>query len=102
MDNQHQRFRLGVFVIGASILLAIMAVFFGGTPRLFQSRNRYTIVFEDAPGVIKGTPVRRSGVRIGEVEEVNLDDARGIVRVTIAIDKKYTVRDNEEPVVVPD
>jgi len=46
--------------------------------------------------------VRRSGVRIGEVEEVKLDDERGVVRVVISIDKNYTIRDNEEPVIVPD
>jgi phospholipid/cholesterol/gamma-HCH transport system substrate-binding protein len=88
--------------VGAGILLAFMAVFFGGAPRLFQSRNKYTIVFKDAPGVVRGTPVRRSGVRIGEVESILLDDEKSVVRVYISVDKNYTIRDNEEPIIVPD
>lgn len=102
MDLTTQRFRLGLFVVGAAILLAIMSVFFGGSPRLFQARDRYVIVFDDAPGVVPGTPVRKSGVRIGEVEKVELDDTSSAVRVYIAIDKKYRLRNNEEPLIVPD
>jgi phospholipid/cholesterol/gamma-HCH transport system substrate-binding protein len=102
MDLDKQRFRLGAFVLAAGTLLAVMAVFFGGSPRFLQSRVKYTIVFDVAPGVVRGTPVRKSGVRIGEVADVNLDDAKGVVRVTIAIDPKYSLRDNEEPIIVPD
>jgi phospholipid/cholesterol/gamma-HCH transport system substrate-binding protein len=102
MDNAKQRFRLGALVIGAAALLATLSVFFGGTPRLFQLRARYTIVFSDAPGVVRGTPVRKSGVRIGEVESVELDDKRNVVKVFIAVDPQYSIRDSEEPVIVPD
>src|SRR5206468_12880581 len=51
-----------------------------------------TIVFDDAPGVAPGTPVRRSGVRIGEVKSVDLDDETGKVRVAIVVEKRYTLR----------
>jgi ABC-type transporter Mla subunit MlaD len=102
MDTAKQRFRLGIMVIAAATLLATLSVFFGGTPRLFQSRARYTIVFTDAPGVVRGTPVRKSGVRIGEVESVELDDKRNLVKVFIAVDPHYSIRDSEEPVIVPD
>jgi ABC-type transporter Mla subunit MlaD len=102
MDLTTQRFRLGLFVVVAAIILAVMSVFFGGSPRLFQARDRYVIVFDDAPGVVPGTPVRKSGVRIGEVESVELDDANGTVRVHIAVDKKYRLRKDEEPLIVPD
>jgi ABC-type transporter Mla subunit MlaD len=103
MEHPQRRRQLGLFVIGSSLLLSAMAVFFGGTPHLFQKRNSYTIVFKDyAPNVSKGTPVRKSGVRIGEVESVDLDDTTGQVRVRISIEPKYTIRDNEQAVIVPD
>src|SRR5439155_7537195 len=60
------------------------------------------LLFSDAPGVAKGTPVRKSGVRIGEVDAVELDDENGTVRVRIAVDPKYILRDNEQPVIIPD
>jgi ABC-type transporter Mla subunit MlaD len=102
MDVRQQRFRLGLFVIGASVLLGILAVFFGGTPRVFVSRDHYTIVFTDAPGVGVGTPVRRSGVKIGEVTAVDLDNDTGEVRVEIAVNRKYTLRTTDNAVVSQD
>src|SRR5437868_9908333 len=101
MENTQRRRQLGIFVIAGTVLLSAMAIFFGGAPKLFQSRHHYTIVFDDAPGVVKGTPIRKSGVRIGEVESVELDDEHGIVRVHIGIDPRYTIRENEQAVIVP-
>src|SRR5713226_8505237 len=78
------RFRVGLFVLGSLILLALLITAFSGFPTLFKQYHRYTIVFPEAPGVSSGTPVRRSGVRIGEVHGVKLDEETGQVYVTIA------------------
>src|SRR5206468_1832517 len=69
---------------------------------IFSPRNPYTIVFDDAPGVAPGTPVRRSGVKIGEVASVDLDDESGKVRVKILVERRYTIRSNEQPVISQD
>lgn len=97
MNDQAMRFRVGVFVLASLILLAVLITLFGGFPALFKAQNPYTVIFSDAPGVGPGTPVRRSGVRIGEVQHVELDDATGEVRVRIAVDRRYTIRDNDQP-----
>src|SRR5437763_1828507 len=102
MDPRQQRFRLGLFVLTALLLLAVLIVLFGGSPRLFTAQNRYTIEFKNAPGVAPGTPVRRSGVKIGVVTRVELDDTTGEVRVEIAVDKKYTLRTSDDPVISQD
>jgi len=47
-----------------------------------------------APGVERGTPVRKSGVLIGSVHEVRFDETRGGVNVAI------NIRDNDELVAV--
>jgi phospholipid/cholesterol/gamma-HCH transport system substrate-binding protein len=47
------------------------------------------VVFRDAAGVGVGTPVRRSGVRIGEVKSLELDEATGKVRITTLIDSRH-------------
>jgi ABC-type transporter Mla subunit MlaD len=73
---------------------------FGSLPPLFRSTNSYTVVFDDAPGISQGSPVRRSGVRIGEVADVFLDDERGIVRVRVGIDPRYTLHQNEQATLV--
>jgi ABC-type transporter Mla subunit MlaD len=96
MNDRAMRLKIGVFVLVALVLLGTLVVLFGSLPAVFQGNNLYTIRFTDAPGVASGTPVRRSGVRIGAVREVTLDDERGIVRVVVAIDRRYTIRRNEQ------
>lgn len=96
--NEHAlRFRLGVFVLAALICLAVLITLFGGFPNYFQEGNTYTLVFTNAQGVSRGTPVRRSGVRIGEVRSINLDNDTGKVLVLIQIDKGFTLRKGDRP-----
>jgi phospholipid/cholesterol/gamma-HCH transport system substrate-binding protein len=93
------RFRLGIFVLAALVLLGFMVILFGSYPAfLFKKPTTYTILFSDAAGVDAGTPVRRSGIHIGEVTKVELDNDTGMVRVTIAIDPRYNIYEDETPV----
>jgi len=98
MNDNALRFRLGVFVLTVLILLAVMITVFSGAPMMFTRNNRFVILLPNASGVGPGTPIRRSGVRIGEVETLDLDDESGKVRVNVLIDRKHTIRANEEPI----
>ena len=100
MTERAMRLWIGMFVLIALILLSTLIVAFGSLPAVFKRVNHYTIRFKDAPGVAQGTPVRRSGVRIGEVTDINLDNETGDVEVVVGIEKKYTVRHNEEPTLI--
>jgi phospholipid/cholesterol/gamma-HCH transport system substrate-binding protein len=100
MNEQAMRFRVGVFVLATLMLLAVLITLFGGFPNLFRRHDHYTVIFNDAPGVTKGTPVRRSGVRIGEVQRVDLDDATGKVRVAILVEKPHPLYKTDQPTLV--
>jgi phospholipid/cholesterol/gamma-HCH transport system substrate-binding protein len=100
MNEQNMRFRIGVFALTSFILLAILVILFGGVPTVFLPEDRYTVIFDQATGVAPGTPVRRSGVRIGQVQKVELDDATGKVRVTINIDRPHVLYQDDQPVLV--
>jgi ABC-type transporter Mla subunit MlaD len=100
MNEQALRFRIGVFVLAALLLLAVLITLFGSFPRLFVRAHEYVLRFADAPGVEPGTPVRRSGVRVGEVKSLTLDDETGEVRVAVVIEHRYTLRRNEQPTLV--
>ena len=67
MNEQAIRFRIGIFVLAALILLGVLIILFGGLPNYFKSSTNYTISFANAQGISAGTPVKRSGVKIGEV-----------------------------------
>src|SRR5262249_38739431 len=77
-----------------------LIMLFGGSPTVLKRQDRYTVVFQYAPGVEPGTPVRRSGVRIGQVQKVELDDVTGKVRVTISIDRPHVLFQDDQPVLV--
>jgi phospholipid/cholesterol/gamma-HCH transport system substrate-binding protein len=100
MNEQSMSFRVGVFALAALLLFAVLIILFGGVPTVFKAQDRYSILFDQATGVAPGTPVRRSGVRIGQVEKVELDDATGKVRVSILIDRPHLLYEDDQPVLV--
>ncbi|HEY2783549.1 MAG TPA: MlaD family protein [Fimbriiglobus sp.] len=99
MAERRAGLRLGLFVATALIGLTGLGIFFGGTPNFLTNRVKYTLVFTETPGVSLGTPVRKSGVRIGDVTELNLDETTGKVRVQIQVDKKFLPRQGDEPTI---
>ncbi|MSQ95008.1 MAG: MCE family protein [Gemmataceae bacterium] len=92
MNEQAIRFRFGIFVLASLILLAVLTILFGGFPNYFRRTESFTIVFNNAQGVSPGTPVRRSGVRIGEVRSVKLNNNTGKVTIEIGIGDQYFLR----------
>jgi len=99
MSDRNYRLRLGFFVLVALLLLAGLIALFGGAPSWFLKRNEYTIVFSDAPGISPGTPIRKSGVKVGEVGGITLDDATGEVHIQARLDPKFRPRTSEEPII---
>lgn len=98
MTERAMRFGLGLFLLATLCLLALLLFWFGSFPNYFKSHYQYTIVFPSAPGVGPGTPVRRSGVNIGEVRKIELDDATGKVRVAIEVEKKHPMRKGDKAI----
>jgi phospholipid/cholesterol/gamma-HCH transport system substrate-binding protein len=88
------QFRVGVMILATLIITAILVVLFGETPVLIHRTYPLSIIFAQAPGVTKDTPVRKSGVLIGRVEDVELLDQGG-VRVAVNIDAGVRLFQNE-------
>lgn len=95
MTERKLQFRVGVVILGCMIIVAILLVMFN-EPRALM-RGRYTVVvkFPQAPGVTKNTPVRKSGILIGRVSRVSLDDEDGKALVTLNIDGDRKLKHNE-------
>lgn len=96
MAERGLRLKLGLFLAGTLLVLAGLIVFFGRAPELFSNKASYTVIFPEAPGIGAGTPIRKSGVRIGEVKELELDPVTSQVRIQIRVDRKFLPRKNEE------
>ncbi len=98
MDERIVKFRVGVMVLATLIITGILVLLFGNVPKFTTTHYRLYVHFDEAPGVSKDTPVRKSGVLIGRVQEVKLLDGpgeRGGALVTIDIDAERRLRGNE-------
>ena len=94
------QFRIGMFVIVAGLVLAMLIVWFGESPALFRDQRYLVVHYEQAPGVSEGIPVRKSGIRIGEVAGIQFDERPGKpdgVLVTLSIDQRYHLRAGSTP-----
>ncbi|MCA9103251.1 MAG: hypothetical protein R3C10_06970 [Pirellulales bacterium] len=83
MDERVLQFRVGVVMLAAIILAGILVMLFDAVPVLpLVSGDEYTIPIyfpNGAPGVTKGTPIRKSGILIGRVEGVKFAEQRGAI-----------------------
>jgi len=95
MDERVVQFRVGVMVLATVIITAILVLSFGELPSLVHGTYTIHVTFSEAPGVRKHTPVRKSGIRIGEVTNVQLNPDR-TVTVTVRIEEKWNLYDDEE------
>ena len=92
MDSQVLKFRVGVTVLAALVLLAVLTVLFGDVSFWHRSYEIH-VRLPDATGVQRGTPVRKSGLLIGRVSDMKLVEDG--VLVTLRIDQGVTLTRNE-------
>ena len=74
MNERLMQFRIGMFVIVAGLVLTMMIVWFGESPSVFRDQVYLKVHYSEAPGVVEGVPVRKSGIRIGEVFATEFDE----------------------------
>ena len=94
MDERVLRFRVGVVVVAAAIITIILITLLGAWPSPFKPRYTVQIEFQTAPGVTVDTPVRRSGIQIGRVSNLELLD-NGRVLLTLKIDDQYRLKTDQ-------
>jgi phospholipid/cholesterol/gamma-HCH transport system substrate-binding protein len=94
MDEKVLQFRVGVLVVATVIIAIILVMIFEELPRGLGGRRTVYIYFPSAPGVAVNTPMRKSGILIGRVTDVRLEDAGGVL-ITARLDVDRVVRKNE-------
>ena len=94
MEERVLQFRVGVLVAATVIIAAILIVMFEELPRGLGGRKTIYIRFPSAPGVNVGTPVRKSGVLVGRVTQVTLEEDGGVL-ITTRLDAQREVLKNE-------
>lgn len=96
MSDSRLQFRVGLFVIASIVVATGLALRFGELAWLWENNYSLAIHFDQAPGVMRGVPVRKNGVTIGRVREVYFDEKRGGVMVVTEIASKYPLRTDSQ------
>ena len=88
---------VGTFVVIPVLILAVAGFWMSKTEHLFESKYHLKASLSKSYGLEPGAPVVVSGIRIGRVKQVDLND-RGTVDLTIQILTRYQdmVKDNSE------
>src|SRR5947207_90077 len=100
MNERVMQFRLGMFVIVAGLVLTMLVVWFGESPALLRDQVYVRAHYAEAPGVMEGVAVRKSGIRVGEVVGIAFDTRPNQpdgVLVTLALERKYPIRAGSVP-----
>jgi phospholipid/cholesterol/gamma-HCH transport system substrate-binding protein len=95
MEERKMLFRVGLMVTATLIIAGIFVVAFGNLSKWIYGEYSVTVRFQQAAGVSQYTPVRKNGIRIGYVTNVEMDERDIGVIVTAAIQDKWKIFDNE-------
>jgi phospholipid/cholesterol/gamma-HCH transport system substrate-binding protein len=95
MNERKMQIWVGLMVLMTLLVTGSLVVMFGNLPKLFYGTYKVAASFEKAPGVAVGTPVRKSGIRIGRVVKVAMNESNTEVIVTLEIENEWKVYSNE-------
>jgi len=92
--EQDPRFRrleavVGAFVIAALAAIIVLFVYIGGENDLFGERYHLRFRAASGTGIQKGMPVKLSGLRIGRIQKISLDEQAKVI-VRMKVDRKYS------------
>ena len=93
MDDRVLQFRVGVLVLVTALTSILLVMYFGEWPMFGPGTYVLYVGFDEAPGVSVDTPVRKSGVLIGRVRQVELKEKA--VHVLLRINKDFPITTNE-------
>jgi phospholipid/cholesterol/gamma-HCH transport system substrate-binding protein len=96
-NRQGMQFAIGMVALMGLLALATMVVWFGELQSVFRIRRTYYITFTHAMGAEAKAPVRRAGMRIGEIDRVDYDEKHSVVVATVKLEGDNVLRDGDEP-----
>lgn len=76
-----KEFALGLFILGAGLLLAYMSVTIGKVQ--FGDTLELETIFENASGVVKDAPVMMAGIEVGHVQSMQVENDKALIKLTL-------------------
>ncbi len=107
LNRQNHEYMKKEFIIGASVIVAALILFFGINYlkgiNLFHSTNHYYSIYTNVAGLTQSAPVNINGFKVGIVREIKyLYDNPGHVKVELDLDKELRLTKGSRAVIVSD
>ncbi|MGE0764475.1 MAG: MlaD family protein [Bdellovibrionales bacterium] len=87
---QTPEFKVGILVVAVSALIGVMSVKVAEGPKLFGGDNVYWFTIPDAGGLVKNSAVKMAGIKIGLIDQIELDGGRARIKVRLDNDARIT------------
>ncbi|MEE9584955.1 MAG: MlaD family protein [Candidatus Brocadiales bacterium] len=100
MASPAQAKKVGIFFIIGMVIFGLITFRVEQIGRFFKKRNEYKAYFNSTKGLKSGSKVSLSGMNVGDVKDVSIEDDK--ILVTMAIGKKTLIREGSVAVIVPD
>lgn len=85
------KLKVGVFAVAIAVVTAYMSVKVGDNPKLLAGGQRAHFVMEDAGGLVKGSQVKMSGIPVGLIRDIRLENGIARIDITVSSDSPLTV-----------
>jgi len=83
------KLKVGVFLALGIFVLVISVFMLGANKSVFQNSYRISTYFDSVQGLNNGAIVSLAGVKVGNIESIDYDDTKNLVRVIFLIDSNY-------------
>src|SRR5687767_8317709 len=88
--------KVGLFVILGLVLAALLIIKFNKGAGPLTKTYRLRMQAKDVSGVIPGSFILMAGVRVGSVEQIELDSASGSVTIISRLLSRYQLREDSQ------
>jgi len=85
------KLKVGIFAVGITLIVAYMAIQVGDNPKLLAKGQKVYFLIPDASGLIKGSQVKMSGIPVGIIRDIRLQDAKARVEISVVVDTPLTL-----------
>lgn len=82
-------FKVGFLVIAVGGLIAGMAMKVSQGPGMFHGTNNYYFHADSAGGLVPNSAVKMAGIKVGVIDEIQLEDGRA--RIVVVLDKNARI-----------
>jgi len=96
--NQKQ-VKVGLFIIIGVIITAVSIFLMGSNKSFFQKTVNLYSYFDSAQGLNKGGVVSFAGVKVGNIDAIEYDDVKDLVKVSFIIEEDYAAKIKSDSVV---